>query len=107
MPTIKKTTSAAIESLFADLIHSKPESFAILNMWGTTATAGEVVHVTTGTAGEPLCKDLPLNLESANQVVDTARDQFIFNEEIRPGQIRVEVPAAVADVTVMAHIQTP
>lgn len=74
-----------------------------LNFWASSATNGDQVGVLLNRteilpAGE-------INVEVAADVIDTSRDQLLFNTVIGRGQLRVPVPAVTTELQFMISVE--
>ena len=83
MPSIKRQTTTSANAI-ANLRFTNPKSPTAVSIWATGATAGDTM--TFGVDDLILVEDARINLESANEVVDTTRDQILFREPCPPGQ---------------------
>jgi len=102
MPTIRAAggTSADLFSnlKFADI----PASGAILNAWSSSVTNGDVVGLSVG--DRDIMVSSEVNIESSADVIDTDRDQMIFNEVVGGGHIFV--PTTVnTELQILVHIR--
>lgn len=104
MPTVRFRQTGVSTNAFQDLRFTNLERGGIINLWASTATAGETLSIGSG-VDSVLAADLQINVEAAAQVVDVARDQLIFQEIVRPGQLRCEIPANAAGMNIMLHVQ--
>lgn len=105
MPTIKRIITAATANALSTLRFSNPKSPAAVSLWASSPTAGE--DLTFGVDDILLCEAAEINLEGANQTVDTSRDQILFREPAPPGQYVLNVPAVAADVSFLIVQELP
>jgi len=99
MPTIKRILTAATANALATLRFSNPKGVTAVSLWASTPTAGE--SLSFGVDDLTLVEDAEVNLETANQVVDVARDQILFREPAPPGQYVLNVPTIAVDLSFM------
>jgi len=80
-----------------------PAGGAILNMWGTSVTVTDTFGLSVGDR-DIIVGGSVANVTSAAGVVDTDRDQLIFNEEVDGGQIFL--PATLTtDMNFLIHLR--
>ena len=97
MPSIKRTLTAADPNALSNLRFSNPKRPAAISLWASSVTAGE--DLTFGVDEMVIGEALEINLEIANQVVDTGRDQLLFREPVPPGQYILDIPVVATDMT--------
>lgn len=93
------TTSDAL----ADEEIRRVEVPSILNFWAACVTEGDEVGLFLNRT-EILPAD-NVNVESSSGVVDTSRDQLLFNTRIGRGQLRVPVPAVTTELTFLISVE--
>lgn len=94
MPTIKRKITAAADDALANLKFATQGAPALVSLYCSTATEGETCNFSVGS--REYLNQGEANLESASGVVDTDRDQILFQEAVPPGQYHLEVPAVTA-----------
>lgn len=104
MPAIKRKLSASTENALTNLRFTRPKSATLVSLFASTATAGE--KLTFGVGDTIVAEDMQINLESANEVVDTARDQLLFREPCPPGEYVLAVPTVAADLSYLLNIES-
>lgn len=103
MPVIKRKVSAASENVLTDRRFANLKGPALVSLWATTATAGEVLSF--GVGDLLVAEACAINLEVANEVVDTNRDQILWREPVASGQLTLAVPAVAADMSYILLIE--
>lgn len=105
MPVIRKKVTAATDDALANLNFSVvPAPGAILNLWASTATAGDTIGLNIGSQNI-IAPGTPVNLESANEVVDNDRDQMLFNEVVGPGRLQLPLGTVTLDTSFILDIR--
>jgi hypothetical protein len=104
MATVRFRLAAASANAFQDLRFTNLERGGIINMWGSTATAGEVLTVGGG-VDSVIAQNVQINPELVAQKIAVSDDQIIFSEPVQPGQLRCEVPVNAAGMNIMLHVQ--
>jgi len=103
MPVIKRKVTAASANVVNGLRFSKQKRPFAASLWASTPTAGEAL--TFGVDDLIITEDAPMNLEIANEVVDTARDQILFREPCPSGEIVLGIPTVAADCSYLLNIE--
>lgn len=94
MPTIKRKLTAASDDALANLQFATQGAPALVSLFASTATEGEACTFTVG--NRQYAVEAEANLEAASGVVDTDRDQILFQEAVPPGRYHLQVPAVTA-----------
>lgn len=95
MPTIKLLNVATTVNALANLQFSTIGALgALLTLFASGVTAGDVVSVTVG--GKNIVDLGQPNIEISADVVDTDRDLIFLREPVPPGDILVPVTATTA-----------
>lgn len=76
---------------------------SIVNFWASCATAGDTVGVFLNRT-ELLPVD-EMNIEASADVIDTDRDQLLFNTRVGRGQLRVPVGAVTTEVQFLLSVE--
>jgi len=63
---------------------------AVINLWGCGVSATDDIGLSIGST-EILAQGTDINIESSADVIDTDRDQLIFNAVVGPGQLYMPV----------------
>lgn len=102
MPVIKRKVTAASANVLSTLRFSNPSRPSAVSLWASTATASETLTFGGG-VDKIYTEDAAINLESANEVVDTSRDQILFREPVVAGQYVLNVPTVAADMSFLLN----
>ena len=106
MPVIKRTVTAASSNLLSTLRFTNPASPAAVSLWASAAAAGNALSF--GVDSELVMEAGVVNLEIADRVVDTNRDQMLFREPVPAGQYVLDLPTLTgADVTYLLVQELP
>lgn len=95
MPSVKRinvaTTTNAMNGLkFEDV----PPGGALLSLYASGVTAGDTIGLSVGS--EDFLVDAEVNIEASADVVDTDRDQILFQEPVPEGKIFMPITATTA-----------
>ena len=91
MPSLRFNVSATTTDALANRKFAVvPAGGAILNVWAATVTVTDTFGLSIGDRDIMVNGSL-MNIESSADVVDTDRDQLIFNELVRGGQLFLPV----------------
>lgn len=95
MPTIKKvnvaTSANALNGLkFEDI----PPGGALVSLYASGVTAGDTISYSVGS--EDFLVDAQTNIEASADVVDTDRDQILFQEPVPEGKQFLSITATTA-----------
>lgn len=76
---------------------------SIVNFWASCVTNGDTIGLFLNRtellpAGEA-------NIEAAADVIDTDRDQLLFNTRVGRGQLRVPVPAVTTEIQFLLSVE--
>ena len=104
-PVIKRTVTADNANVLSTLRFSNPRSPAAVSLWASAAAAGG--SLSFGVDSELVVETAAVNLESADRVVDTTRDQILFREPVPPGQYVLDVTLGGADMTYLLVQELP
>lgn len=103
MPTLRFDSATSTDAMANRKFNVIPEGGAVLNLWASGATAGDTFGLSIG--DRDICVNgTELNIEVSADVVDTDRDQLIFNEVVGPGQIFLPV-TATAECQFLIHLR--
>lgn len=105
MPTIKGAVSAATTDALSNVkFNTIGHPGAIVNMWAACAANGGTFGLSIGDR-DIVVQGTEANVEVAADVIDTARDQVVFDEVVGPGQLYLPVPAAGTELQYQIHIR--
>ena len=80
-----------------------PAGGAILNLWGTGVTVTDTFGLSVGDR-DIVVDGSVINVTSSAGVVDTDRDQIVFNEEVDGGQIFLPC-TLTTDMNFLIHLR--
>ena len=103
MPAIKQTITAATTDALNGLKFKVQKRPALVSLWASAAAAGETCSFSVG--GQEYLVDAVINLESADRVIDTDRDQILFQERVPPGEYFLPMTSTGADTTYLLVIE--
>lgn len=105
MPTIKGSTAAASADLLANTKFSDIGGRgAILNAWVSCAANGGTFGFSIGDR-DLIVAGTEANVEVAADVIDTNRDQVLFDEVVEPGHLYMPCGAAGTELQYMIHLR--
>lgn len=104
MPVIgPRTVTAATDDALQGLKFKVQGSPSLVSLYASSAAAGDTIEFSVGS--REIAVDQQVNLESADRVIDTDRDQLLFQERVPPGEFYLRIPAVGgADLTFMLVI---
>ena len=76
---------------------------SIVNLWASGATAGDQLGLRLDKT--IIMDDGDVNIEIAVDVVDTDRDQLVFNSVVGPGRLRIPIPTLTAEVQFLISVE--
>ena len=104
MPSIRiAPTATATNALDGVKFSVIPETGAILNMWASSATNGDTFGLSIGDQ-DIVTNGTEVNVEASADVLDTDRDQVVFNEAIKGGQLFLPV-TLTTEMQFLIHIR--
>jgi len=96
MPAIKRVITAATQDALANLKFATQSTPALVSLFASSATAGEDLSFSVDS--NEFISQGEINLEIANEVVDTERDGILVQEQVPAGQYFLRVPVVAATV---------
>jgi len=97
MPSIMlKNVAAGTADALTGLQFKVQNLPALVSLFATTPTAGALVSLTIGNL--QVLVDAAINIEIAADVIDTDRDQVLFQERVPPGEYFLPVAAQIANL---------
>lgn len=96
MPGLRFASPTSADALANRTFSVVPVGGAVLNLWGSGATASDVFGLLIGDRSIFVAGS-EMNIEIAVDVVDVARDQLAFNELIGGGQLTLPVTATAEE----------
>lgn len=98
MPTIRKRVTATTNNaLSAEKFRYVGGRGAVVNLWACGVTATDDIGLAINSR-DIILAGTDINIESSADVIDTDRDQILYNEVIEPGEL-------YAPVTVTTEMQ--
>lgn len=103
MATRRKGVTAVTEDAIATEEIRRVEAPSVVNLWASCVTNGDQIGLLLNRteimpAGEA-------NIESSADVIDTSRDQLVFNSVVGRGQLRVPVPALTTELQFLLSVE--
>lgn len=102
LKNIAAGTANAVSGLSFEQI---PPGGALVSLYATTAVAGGTVGLKVGS--EEYLSAAEVNIESSADVVDTDRDQVLFQEPVGEGQLFIPVSAQVCNILLVLEYAEP
>ncbi len=103
MPLIRAIIAATSDdALNAFQNNVIPQGGAILNMWGSAVTKTDAIGLLIGTR-QLIPTGTNMNIESSADVIDTDRDQLLFNEIVEAGKLFLPVTAITTELQILIH----
>jgi hypothetical protein len=97
----------AVTAVTADAIATEEirrvEVPSIINFWAAGVTNGDQVGLLLNRT--EILPSGEINIEIAADVIDTSRDQLLFNTVIGRGQLRIPVPAVTTEVQFLLSVE--
>lgn len=104
MPSLRFRVSATTTDAMANRkFNVIPSNGAVLNIWGSSVTTTDTWGVSVGDRDIAVDGSL-VNIEVSADVVDTDRDQLIFNEVVTGGQIFLPV-TVTSEAQFLIHLR--
>jgi len=104
MPSIRFIVPATTEDAMSNRkFNIIPAGGAILNLWGTGVTVTDTFRLSVGDR-DIVVGGSVINVTSSAGVVDTDRDQVVFNEEVDGGQIFLPC-TLTTDMNFLIHLR--
>ena len=104
MPSIRQpvnaTTTNALQGVKFAVI---PPGGAVLNMWAASATNGDSFGLSIGNQ-DIVVQGTEMNVEASADVIDTDRDQVVFNEVVPGGELFLPV-TLTTEAQFLIHIR--
>lgn len=76
---------------------------SIINFWASCVTNGDTIGMLLNKT-EIMATD-EMNIEAAADVIDTSRDQLLFNTVVGRGQLRVPVGAVTTELQFLLSVE--
>lgn len=95
MPATKRVNVATVSNAMNGLKFEEiPAGGALASLYASCVTAGDVIGFSVGS--EDFLVDAEPNIEASADVVDTDRDQILFQEPVPSGKIFMPITATTA-----------
>lgn len=73
-------------------------------MWASCATAGDTLGLSIGNQ-DIVVQNTEVNIESSADIIDTDRDQLVFNEVVPAGQLFLPIGALTTELQVLITLR--
>jgi hypothetical protein len=103
MASRRKVVAAVTDDAISNDEIRRVESPSRVNFWASCVTKGDKVGLFLNKV-EILPAD-NVNIEAAADVIDTDRDQLVFNAFVGEGQLRVPVPAITTEAQFLLSVE--
>jgi len=90
MPSLRFRVSATTADALSNRKFAVIPRPTVLNMWNASVTTTDSYGLSIGSR-EIMVNGSLMNVEAAADVIDTDRDQTVFNEVVEPGQLFLPV----------------
>lgn len=105
MPSLRKRVTAVSGDILAnDQLSHIAEPGAVINIWAAGVTNSDDLGVLIGNR-VLIPQGTDVNIEAAADVIDTDRDQILFNEVVGPGKLQIPVGAVTTEMQVLISIK--
>lgn len=94
MPSITRGVAATTSDALTGLKFKTQGLPALVSLFASGATEGDVISFSVGS--QEFLVDAEVNVEAASGVVDTDRDQLLFQERVPPGEYFMPVTVTAA-----------
>lgn len=76
---------------------------SVVNLWASSVTNGDQIGLRLDRT--IILDDGECNIESSADVIDTDRDQLVFNTVVGPGRLRVPVPTLTTELQFIISVE--
>lgn len=76
---------------------------SVVNLWASSVTNGDQIGLSLNRT-EIMPAD-ECNIEASADVIDTSRDQLVFNTVVGAGQLRVPIPTVTTEVQFLLSVE--
>lgn len=94
MPAIKRVNVASVANALNGLKFEDLSGPALISLYASGVTGGDTISFSVG--NEDFLLDAAVNIEASADVVDTDRDQILFQEPVPAGKMFLAVEATTA-----------
>lgn len=96
-----------VNAVSADAISTEEirrvDRLSTVNMWASCVTNGDQIGLLLNRT--EILPSGEMNIEISADVIDTDRDQLIFNSLVGAGQLRIPVPAVTTEVQFLLSVE--
>ena len=103
MPSLKFASGAASADLIATQTIRRVTRPSVVNLWGSGVTNGDTLGLSLDrTEIMPVGE---VNIEVSADVVDSGRDQLVFNSVVGRGDLRIPVGAVTTEIQGLLSVE--
>ena len=95
--------AAATNNALADEEIRKVDVPSVVNLWASCVTNGDSIGLTLGKT--TIMETDECNIEASADVIDTSRDQLVFNTVVGPGELRVPIGAVTTEMQFLISVE--
>ena len=99
----RKVVAAVTDDAIAGDEIRRVESPSVVNMWASCVTKGDKVSLFLNKV--EIYPSDNVNIEASADVIDTDRDQIVFNSFVGAGQLRVGVAAVTTELQFLLSVE--
>lgn len=76
---------------------------SVVNLWASCVTNGDQIGLRLDKT--VIMDDGECNIELTADVIDTARDQLVFNSVVGRGRLRIPIPAVTTEIQFLVSVE--
>lgn len=103
MATRRISTGAVNGDLLSDQDIRNVEVASAINLWASSVSNGDLIGLRLDRT--IIMDDGECNIEVSADVIDTGRDQLIFNSVVGRGRIRMPIPAVTTELQALISVE--
>lgn len=103
MASRRIAVTATTNDALADEDIRRVEQPSIVNLWASSATNGDEIGLRLDKT--VIMDNGELNIEASADVIDTDRDQLVFNTVVGRGTLRVPVPTLTTELQFLISVE--
>jgi len=103
MASLRIPANAVNGDLLSDQDIRNVEAASAVNLWASCVTNGDKIGLRLDKT--IIMDDGEMNIESAADVIDTNRDQLVFNSVVGRGRLRMPIPAVTTEVQALISVE--
>lgn len=103
MATRRISTAAVNGDLLSDQDIRNVEVASAINLWAASVSNGDLIGLRLDRT--IIMDDGECNIEVSADVIDTGRDQLIFNSVVGRGRIRMPIPAVTTEIQALISVE--